>query len=72
MVKETILLDSIEKVESLVKLANSKKYDVDISSGKYLVNAKSIMGVFSLDLTLPVTVVAEDGDRFLTEQLKKI
>ncbi len=58
MLEKTINLSNIEKVKSFVDIANSKDYDIELLSGKYVVNAKSIMGVFSLDLTKPVIVVA--------------
>lgn len=69
MVEETIMLKSIDDVKSFAAIANTKSYDVDIISGKYLINAKSIMGIFSLDLTRPLNVVAYNdvGDSFLEE-----
>ncbi len=69
MVEETIMLKSIDEVKKLAAIANTKKYDVDIISGKYLVNAKSIMGIFSLDLTQPLNIVAycDDNDKFREE-----
>ena len=69
MVEETIMLRSIDDVKSFAAIANTKKYDVDIVSGKYLINAKSIMGIFSLDLTHPLNVVAynDDKDNFREE-----
>ena len=69
MVEEQIMLTSIEDVKSFVAIANTKPYDVDIISGKYLTNAKSIMGIFSLDLTRPLNVVAYNNgeDNFLEE-----
>ncbi|MBQ1231443.1 MAG: HPr family phosphocarrier protein [Clostridia bacterium] len=69
MVEETIMLYSIDDVKKLASIANTKKYDIDISLGKYLVNAKSIMGIFSLDLTQPLNIIAySDGsDGFLDE-----
>ena len=69
MVEETIMLKSIDDVKSFAAIANTKSYDVDIISGKYLINAKSIMGIFSLDLTCPLNVVAynDEGDSFLEE-----
>lgn len=48
----------------------TKDYDIELLSGKYIVNAKSIMGVFSLDLTQPLTMVANIGaDDELERQL---
>ena len=69
MVEETIMLKSIDDVKKLAAIANTKNYDVDIISGKYLVNAKSIMGIFSLDLTQPLNIVAycDDNDKFRAE-----
>ena len=69
MVEEKIMFASIDDVKNFAALANTKSYDVDISSGKYLINAKSIMGIFSLDLTRPLNVVAycDDHEAFLKE-----
>lgn len=58
MLEKTIMLTSIEDVRNFVELANEKEYDIELISGKYVVNAKSIMGVFSLDLTKPITMLA--------------
>lgn len=58
MFEKTILLESFEDVKKFVDIAASKDYDIELMSGKYIVNAKSIMGVFSLDLTKPLIVVA--------------
>lgn len=58
MLEKKLLLDNIDKVRQFVNVAMSKDYDIELLSGKYIVNAKSIMGVFSLDLTKPVTMVA--------------
>ena len=72
MVEETIMLQSIDDVKSFTTIANKKKYDVEIVSGKYLINAKSIMGIFSLDLTHPLNVVAyNDGDDNFLEEIDR-
>ena len=52
------MLRSMDDVKKFVDIANTKSYDIELMSGKYIINAKSIMGVFSLDLTKPVTMVA--------------
>lgn len=69
MITETLILDNINKVKSFVDIAITKNYDIDLVSGKYIVNGKSIMGVFSLDLTKPVTMNAypEEEDGLLDE-----
>lgn len=58
MLEKTIMLKNFEDVKDFVDIANSKEYDIELMSGKYIVNAKSIMGVFSLDLTKPMVMVA--------------
>ncbi len=68
MISAEVLLNNIENVNRFVAKMSEKDYDIDLGSGKYLVNAKSMMGVLSLDLTKPVTVIAETGDlNFLCE-----
>ena len=58
MLEKTIILKNFEAVKNFVDIANQKNYDIELVSGKYVVNAKSIMGVFSLDLTKPLVMVA--------------
>ena len=68
MITKTVLLNNIESVNAFVSKMTEKEYDIDLSLGKYLVNAKSIIGVLSLDLTQPVTVMADtDDETFLSE-----
>ncbi len=58
MLEKTIILKDFDTVKKFVDIANEKDYDIELLSGKYVVNAKSIMGVFSLDLTKPIVMVA--------------
>lgn len=58
MLEKTIILKDFEAVKKFVDIVNEKPYDVELLSGKYVINAKSIMGVFSLDLTKPLVMVA--------------
>lgn len=68
MITETILLNNIDSVNKFVSKMAEKDFEVDLTLGKYLVNAKSIMGILSLDLTQPVTVKADTDDQtFLNE-----
>lgn len=70
MIEKKIFFKTLEDVKKFVEIAVSKPYDIELLSGKYIVNAKSIMGVFSLDLTLPLTVVANiDEDTAFEEQI---
>ena len=56
-------INSIEKVKSLVNIVAQFEYDVDLISGRYIIDAKSIMGVFSLDLSKPIElIIHSDSD----------
>ena len=58
----TILLSSINDVKNFVNAVSKYEYDVDLSSGRYVVDAKSIMGIFSLDLSKPIKVEVHSDD----------
>ncbi len=49
-----ICLNSIEKVKSFVNEITRFDVDFDLVSGRYVIDAKSIMGIFSLDLSKPI------------------
>ena len=71
MVTVKISLNSIDKVKSFVNDLTKFDSDFDLVSGRYVIDAKSIMGIFSLDLTHPLDLCAyTDGDEKLQEELK--
>ena len=49
-----VKLESIESVKEFVGMTNRCAFDIDLVSGRYAVDAKSIMGIFSLDLSKPI------------------
>ncbi len=49
-----ISLNSIDKVKAFVNDITKFDYDFDLVSGRYVIDAKSIMGIFSLDLSNPI------------------
>jgi phosphocarrier protein HPr len=57
-----IALKSINDVKDFVNIVNKYDFDVDLTSGRYVVDAKSIMGIFSLDLSKPIRVQAHTDD----------
>ncbi len=71
MITEKLLLNNIDGVNRFVHKMTEKDFDVDLVSGKYLVNAKSMMGVLSLDLTQPVTVNAYTNDDAFLEEIRE-
>ena len=58
-----ISLNSIDKVKSFVNAITQFEFDFDLVSGRYVIDEKSIMGIFSLDLSKPIELVinAEDN-----------
>lgn len=56
MEKFNISLSSINDVKNFVNIVTKYDFEIDLSSGRYIVDAKSIMGIFSLDLSKPIAV----------------
>ncbi len=57
-----ISLNSIGKVKSFVNAISLFEYDFDLISGRYVIDAKSIMGIFSLDLSKPINLAIHTDD----------
>ena len=71
MFEANLFFATLEDVKKFVNLAMLKDYEMDLISGKYVVNAKSIMGIFSLDLTKPVKLEAHtDSDENLKTEIE--
>ena len=52
----SIMLQEAQNIKSFVSSMNKYPYDIDLRSGRYVVDAKSILGIFSLDLSTPITM----------------
>jgi len=67
-----ISLNSIDKVKSFVNTVSQMDSDFDLVSGRYVIDAKSIMGIFSLDLSKPIelNIHADTGVDEILETLK--
>ena len=57
-----ISLNSIGKVKSFVNAITQFDFDFDLISGRYVIDAKSIMGIFSLDLSKPIELTIHESD----------
>ena len=62
----TITLNSIDKVKNFVNDITRFNSDFDLVSGRYVIDAKSIMGFFSLDLSRPITLNIHNEDEIET------
>lgn len=65
----TINLKLAENVKNFVQIVSKYDYDIDLRSGRYVVDAKSILGIFSLDLSRPVVleIYADDAAGLLAD-----
>lgn len=58
-----VSLNSIDKVKTFVNDINRFDFDFDLVSGRYVIDAKSIMGIFSLDLSKSIDLnIHADGE----------
>lgn len=69
MKREQIMLKTINDVKAFVNSVAKYDFDVDLLSGRYAVDAKSIMGIFSLDLSkaIMMEIHSDDCQNFLNE-----
>jgi phosphotransferase system HPr-like phosphotransfer protein len=67
-----ISLDSIDKVKTFVNDINRYDAEFDLVSGRYIIDAKSIMGIFSLDISKPIDLNIHNADNLdeIMETLK--
>ncbi len=72
MTRRKIKISNMKDIDAFNKLCSKFDCDMDLVSGKYYVNAKSIMGIFSLDLDLPLELIAgTDDDDAIDEAFKE-
>ena len=57
-----LMINSINDVKDFVNIVSKYDFDVDLTSGRYVVDAKSIMGIFSLNLSKPIKVEVHDDN----------
>ena len=67
-----IKLDTIEKVKRFSSVVLTFENDIDVMQGKYVINAKSIIALFSLDLTRIIKVIVHDADIHDVSRLQEV
>lgn len=71
MITKTISLNTIVDVKEFVNIVARYDFEVDLVSGRYHIDGKSIMGIFSLDLSKPITLeVYSDNCDDLMDEIK--
>lgn len=71
MMKMLVNLNSIDKVKLFVAETSKHIEDMDLISDRYVIDAKSIMGVFSLDLSRPIKFVIHSEDKSIMNEFEK-
>ena len=67
-----IKLSNVQDIRDFVNVVILADYDVDLVQGRYTIDAKSIMGIFSLDLLSPITLIAHsENTDLLFEKIAK-
>ena len=56
-----ISLDSIDDVKNFVSITTKFDAEIDLISGRYIIDSKSIMGIFSIDLSKPIGLRIHEG-----------
>lgn len=67
----TVKLGTIDSVKKFNYMATRQNFDIDIVSGRYNVDAKSLMGIFSLNLMEPIKVVLHTDDEEKIAEIEK-
>lgn len=57
-----ILLSMAESVKKFVAIVSKYPYDIDLRSGRFVIDAKSLLGIFSLDLSKPIVLEAHSDN----------
>lgn len=64
----SIKLSTIDAVRNFVSAVTAYEGDIDLASGRYVVDGKSIMGIFSLDLSQPIQMTVHSEDTAALEK----
>ena len=62
MISKEILMNDIDLVKKFVDVVTKYSEDIDLMRGRYVIDAKSVMGIFSLDLSKPITIGIHTDD----------
>ena len=64
MKEAVILLNSIDKVKRFVSVASGFDAEIDLVSGRYVIDGKSFIGIFSMELSEPILLrIHENGEK---------
>lgn len=72
MIKRSIKFSSVNEIKDFVNLTMVQPFDIDLMAGRYVVDAKSILAVFGLDLDSEVTIVIHAEDKEAENFIAKV
>ena len=73
MKKVLVNLNNSTLIKNFVNIINKYPFEMDLHSGRYLVDAKSILGIFSLDLSTPIELeIHSDNEEEINNLLEEI
>lgn len=66
-----VLINGADKAERLCEILNTHSSSFDLAKGSYRVDGKSILGIFTMDLSSPLTLTVYDDMDFTEEEIKE-
>lgn len=69
--KLVLILNTLSKVKEFTNEANKFNSDIDIIRDRYVIDAKSVLGIYTIDLTKPVTVIINSDDKAEIERFNE-
>lgn len=67
-----VSIDSYTKIQTFTRIVNEYPNDFDLVQGRYVINAKSTMGILSLDISQPISLNIRDAGSQIDEILTKL
>lgn len=71
MIRRKVKLGTVKEIEAFNRICNKFDCEMDLSSGKYYVDAKSVLGIYSLNLDLPLELIADTDDETAIDEVFK-
>ena len=62
MITRTIQIKAFDDVKNLNQVATNQPFDIDAGRGRFIIDAKSLLGIYSLDLSKPMEIILHSDD----------
>ncbi|WP_099205378.1 PTS sugar transporter [Scatolibacter rhodanostii] len=71
MLSTKVLIDSIDKVKEFSAIISKENVDCELIEGVHILDAKSIMGIFSMDIKKPIELKIHSDDKEILNKIKE-